>query len=145
MCQFTSAKQIRTLRASAFLKKFRTEKRLLKVSTSKITGENTFNGECFEIDGNHGLRKDEKTSFWKFFQICDECLNTQTAKYVYLCFRIIVWFLQSVYHFQQLLETGRRLIAFYTKFWVNTAKFLASASTSWLLEKTVMLLLASKT
>ena len=27
----------------------------------KITGENTFNGDHFEIEGNHELSKDKKT------------------------------------------------------------------------------------
>ena len=29
----------------------------------KITGENIFNGDHFEIEGNHGSSKDEKTLF----------------------------------------------------------------------------------
>ena len=42
---------------------------------SKITGKNTFNGDHFEIEGNHESSKDEKTLFWVFLQICDQCFN----------------------------------------------------------------------
>ena len=38
------------------------------INKSKITGENTFNGDHFEIQGNHGSSKDEKTLFIYVFQ-----------------------------------------------------------------------------
>ena len=48
---------------------------MLRVNKSKITGGNTFNGDHFQIECNHALSKDEKTSFWLFLQICDENFN----------------------------------------------------------------------
>ena len=39
----------------------------------KNTGGNAFNADNFEINGNHGLSKGEKTLFWIFFQISDKC------------------------------------------------------------------------
>ena len=41
----------------------------------KITGENTFIGDHFEIEGNHESGKDKKTLFWVFLQICYACFN----------------------------------------------------------------------
>ena len=46
-----------------------------RFNKSKITGENTFNGDHFEIEDNHELSKDEKSLFWVFLQICDPCFN----------------------------------------------------------------------
>ena len=54
---------------------FQTEEWVLRVNKSEITGENTFNGDHFEIEGNHESIKDEKTLFWVFLQICDQCFN----------------------------------------------------------------------
>ena len=49
--------------------------KLQYLNKSKITSENTFNGDHFEIEGNHESSKDEKTLFWVFLQICDPCFN----------------------------------------------------------------------
>ena len=62
--------QTSTVKLSAFFWRFQTEERVLRVSKSKITGENTFNGDHFEIEGNHESSKDEKTLFGVFLQIC---------------------------------------------------------------------------
>ena len=48
---------------------------ILRVNKSKITGENTFNGDHFDIGDNHGSSKNEKILFWVFLQICDQCLR----------------------------------------------------------------------
>ena len=45
------------------------------VNKSKITGENTFNGDHFQVEGNHKPSKDEKTLFWVFLQICYRYFN----------------------------------------------------------------------
>ena len=45
------------------------------VKKSEITGENTFNGDHFEIETNHGPSKYEKTLLWVFLQNCDQCIN----------------------------------------------------------------------
>ena len=100
---------------ASFLR-FQTEEGVLRVNKSQITGENTFNGDHFEIEGNHGSSKYEKTLFWVFLQICDQCFNPQTAKYVSLRFSSIVWFLQFLSHFLRILEARSKLILFYTKF-----------------------------
>ena len=104
------------MKLSAFFLRFQTEERVLRVNKSKITGENTFNGNDFEIEGNHESSKDEKTLFWVFLQICYPCFNTYTAKYIYLRFSRIVWFLQFLSHFLLVLEAGSKLTLFYTKF-----------------------------
>ena len=48
---------------------------MLKVNKSKITGENTFNRDHFETEGNHESSKDKKALFWVFLQICDQYFN----------------------------------------------------------------------
>ena len=42
-----------------------------RVNKSKITGENTFNVDHFEIEVNHGSSKDEKIFWGIFLQIRD--------------------------------------------------------------------------
>ena len=93
------------------------------VKKSEITGENTFNGDHFEIETNHGSSKCEKTFRWVFLQNCDQCINPQTAKKVYLRFWSIVWVLKFLGHFQWVLETRNKLNLFYTKFVVNRGRF----------------------
>ena len=44
----------------------------LKLNKSKITGENTFTGDHFEIEGNHGSNKDAEVFLWVFLQTCDQ-------------------------------------------------------------------------
>ena len=80
MNQFAAAQKTSTLKLSAFFLRFQTEERVLKVNKSNITGVNTFNGDHFGIEGKHGSSKDQKTLFWVFLQICDQCFNPQTAK-----------------------------------------------------------------
>ena len=77
------------MKLPAFFWRFQTEEHVLRVK-SKITGENTFNGDDFEIEGSHESSKDEKTLFWVFLQICDQCFSPYTAKYVYLHFSSLV-------------------------------------------------------
>ena len=54
MYQFAAAQQTSTLKLLAFFFRFQTEERVLKVNKNKITGENTSNGDHFEIEANHG-------------------------------------------------------------------------------------------
>ena len=67
--------QTNTVKLLVYFLRFQTGERVLRVNKSKITGENTFNGDHFEIEGNHESSKDEKTLFWVFLQICDPCFN----------------------------------------------------------------------
>ena len=46
-----------------FILRFQTEERVLRVSKSEFTGENTFNGDLLEIEDNHKYSKDEKAWF----------------------------------------------------------------------------------
>ena len=55
--------------------KFQTEKHVRRVNKSEITGENSFNGDHFEIEDNHESSKDKKTLFWVFLQIRDRSVN----------------------------------------------------------------------
>ena len=43
--------------------RIQTKELVLSVNKSKITGENTFNGDHCEIGGNHGSGKDKKGLF----------------------------------------------------------------------------------
>ena len=72
---FAAVQQTSTLNLPAFFLRFQTEERILRVNKSKITDENPFNGDHFEIEDNHGSIKDEKALFWVVFQICDQCFN----------------------------------------------------------------------
>ena len=40
--------------------RFQTEEHVLSVNKSEITGQNTFNGDVFEVKDNHEWSKDEK-------------------------------------------------------------------------------------
>ena len=59
----------------AIFLRFETKERLLRVNKSNITGENTFNGNHFGIEGNHGSSKEENVLFYSFLLICDQCFN----------------------------------------------------------------------
>ena len=75
MYWFAAQQQTSTAKLPAFFLRFQTKERILRVNKSKITCENTFNGDHFEIEGNHGSSKDEKLLFWVFLQTCDQCFN----------------------------------------------------------------------
>ena len=60
MYQFATAQENSTLKLAALLLRCQTEERVLKVNKSKITGENTFNRDHFEIECNHRSSKDKK-------------------------------------------------------------------------------------
>ena len=55
--------------------KFQREEHVRRVNKSEITGENSFNGDHFEIEDNHESSQDEKTLFWVFLQIRDQSFN----------------------------------------------------------------------
>ena len=103
--------------------RFQIEECVLRVNKSKITGENNFNVDHFEIEIKHGSSTDEKTLFWVFLLICDQSFNSYTAKCVYVHFSSTVWCLQFLCHFLWFLEARSKLILFYTKFSVNRARF----------------------
>ena len=67
-----------------------------------------------------------KFSIKDFVSKCDHL-------FIYLRFSSIVWFLQFLSHFLWVLETRSKLSLFYTKFWLNRGRFLASTCTSLLL------------
>ena len=64
-----------TVKLPAYFWRFQTEEFVLRVNKSKITGENTFNGDHFEIEDNHESTEDEQTLFCFFLQICDPRFN----------------------------------------------------------------------
>ena len=123
MYQFAAAQQTSTAKLRSFFQKFQTEERRLRFNKSKITGENSFNGDHFVTEGKYDLNNDERTLFWIFSQICGPRFNRQTAKYVYLRFSYIVWFLQFLHYFLLVLETSSKLNAFCTKLCVNHTFF----------------------
>ena len=60
MYQFAAAQETSTVKSPAFFcLSFQTKERVLRVNKSEITGENTFIGDIFEIEGNHESSKDE--------------------------------------------------------------------------------------
>ena len=64
MYQFAAMQQTSTVKISTFfILRFQTKECILRVNKSEITGENTFNGDLFDIDDNHESNKDEKTWF----------------------------------------------------------------------------------
>ena len=60
---------------SAFFLRFQTAERVPSVNKSEINGENTFNGDYFQIEANHESTDDEESLFCVFLQICDQCFN----------------------------------------------------------------------
>ena len=56
--------QTSTVKLPEFFLRFQAEERAVRVNNSKITGENTFNGDYSGTEGNHGSSKDEKCLFW---------------------------------------------------------------------------------
>ena len=61
---FYAAHETSALNVEAFFFfKFLTEECILRVKKTKMTCRNMFNGEHFDIDGNHGLNKDQKFFF----------------------------------------------------------------------------------
>ena len=67
--------QTSPVKLPAFFFRFQTKERVLRVNKTKITGENTFNGDYFDIESNHESSEDEITLFWVFLQSCDPCFN----------------------------------------------------------------------
>ena len=63
------------MKLPTFFWRFQTEERVQRVNKSKITDEDTFKGDHFEIEGSHESIKDEKPLFWVFLQICYLCFN----------------------------------------------------------------------
>ena len=72
---FAATQQTRTLKLPAYLLIFQTKEHVLRINKSKITAKNSFDGDHFESEGNHESSKDEKSLFWVFLQICDQCFN----------------------------------------------------------------------
>ena len=66
ICFEFAAQQTSTVKLPAFFLRFQTEERVRRVNKSKITGQNTFNGDHFEIERNPESSKGKKT-FWVFF------------------------------------------------------------------------------
>ena len=54
MYWFAASHQTSTVKLPAIFLRFQTAERVLRVNKSKITDENTLNGDHFEIEGNHG-------------------------------------------------------------------------------------------
>ena len=73
------------MKLPAFFLRFQTEKRVLRVNKSEITGENTFNGDHFETEGNHEPSEDEKTLFWVFCRFVTNALTLRPRNtYIYV-------------------------------------------------------------
>lgn len=71
------------------------------------------------------VRYDDEVVF-RVFLFFLQAFNPQTAKYLYIRFSIIVWFLQFLSYFLFLLEGSNKLILFCTKFRVKRARLSTS-------------------
>ena len=60
MHEFAATQPTSILKLPAFFLRFQSEERVLEVNKKKINGENTFNGDSFEIEGSHGSSNDRK-------------------------------------------------------------------------------------
>ena len=98
MNQFAAPQHISLAKLPAFYQRFQTEEGALRLVEAKVTTENASNGYHFRSEGNHEYSNNEKTFFWYFLEICDQCFNPQTAKYVYLRFQSLLWFLYFLGH-----------------------------------------------
>ena len=56
--------QTSTVNLPAFFSIFQTQEHVLRVHKSKITGENTFNGDSFGSEGNQESSNNAKYLFW---------------------------------------------------------------------------------
>ena len=63
MYQFDAAQQTITAKLPAFFQRFQTEKQVVKVNKSKITGENTFDGDHFATVANYDSNNGEENLF----------------------------------------------------------------------------------
>ena len=83
MYYFAAVQQTSTVKLPEFLR-FQAEERVLRVNNSKITGEDTFNGDYSGTEGNHGSSKEEKILFWVILQIYDRCFILRMGNtYIY--------------------------------------------------------------
>ena len=71
---------------------FQTEERVLRVNKSKIIGGNSFNGNHFNIEGNHGSSKEKKLCFGYFCRFETSALTLRPRNtYIYL-FQVLFGF-----------------------------------------------------
>ena len=76
MDSFAAAKQISTAELPPFSLTFEIDEGVLRVNKSKITSENTVNGNPIGNEGNRESSKVKNTLFWVFSQFRDHCFNT---------------------------------------------------------------------
>ena len=67
ICFEFAAQQTSTVKLPALFLRFQTEERVRRVNESKITGQNTFNGDHFKIERNPESSKGKKTFFGGIF------------------------------------------------------------------------------
>ena len=83
--QFAAQQQMNTLKLTITFFRFQIEECVLRVNKSKITGENTFNGDPFQIGDNHGSSKDKKFSFGYFCRFVTSALTLRPPNtYIYV-------------------------------------------------------------
>ena len=92
MYSFAAAQQTSTVKLSALFLRSQTEERVLRVNKNKITGENNFHGDDFEIEGNHGLSKDENLYFGYFCRFVTIALTLRPRKMYIYVFRALFGF-----------------------------------------------------
>ena len=80
------------MKLPAFVLKISNQERVLRVNKSKITDENTFNEDLFEIEDNHESSKDEKIDFSYFYRFVTRALTLRPRNtYIYV-FRALFGF-----------------------------------------------------
>ena len=75
MNSFAAPQHISLAKLPAFYQRFQTEEGALRLVEAKVTTENASNGYHFRSEGNHEYSNNEKTFFWYFLEICDQCFN----------------------------------------------------------------------
>ena len=60
---------------NSIILRFETKELLLNVNKNKLSGEKSFNGDDFGIEGNHGSSPGKKVLFWVFLQVFHQCFN----------------------------------------------------------------------
>ena len=123
MYQFAASEQPSTAKLPTFFQRFQTKQQVLRVNKSKLLVKTISMEIILQVMGTMIQINNGKTLSWVFWQICDPWFNCQTAKYIYLRFSNIVWFLQFLRHLLLVLKGSSKLTAFCTKFCVKQKFF----------------------
>ena len=95
MYQVTAAQQTSTVKLSTISLRFQSKDHVLRIKKSKITGENTLNGDHFKIKSNYETTKDKKLYFGYFFQFVTRTLTLRLQNTYIFVFPTFLGFCNS--------------------------------------------------